>query len=339
MSSRPFEMVYSSKSGFSLKELEGSRPLEDFEVKVLPKWVGVCGSDLHALDIYEGDELRLGHEWVGVVDSIGPKVKSFNPGDYVTSTPLLSCGQCKHCHEGKTNLCESLEVLGSDSLGAIRSQITLPEHCLLKVPNNLDSAAALIEVFSVGEHAADEIEPNLKKDAPILIFGGGAIGQACGLSLKERGHECLILEIFKERIKRCEKLGLSVLPLTLALADPSLKHSFYNMMDCSGDNGEGKGAWQYLSHFGAKSFFALMLAKYSGEVAMSPNLLGERNATLKWMRGTPQSAIDKACKVWSERLSELEKIMVSHIIPVKEVSKAFELAKDKRASGKVLIKI
>src|SRR5206468_10387631 len=59
---------------------------------------GVCGSDLH---IYEGripgtEGWGMGHEFVGVVEDVGPGVRRFKGGDRVVSWFLVCWGQCDY---------------------------------------------------------------------------------------------------------------------------------------------------------------------------------------------------------------------------------------------------
>lgn len=48
----------------------------------------------------------LGHEFCGVVDSVGPGAKKFKVGDRVVASFPISCGKCDNCKEQKTSQCE-----------------------------------------------------------------------------------------------------------------------------------------------------------------------------------------------------------------------------------------
>ena len=63
----------------------------------------ICGTDLHILkgDVPTCKPGRiLGHEGVGVVDSVGAGVTSFRPGDRVLISCITSCGKCEYCRTG-----------------------------------------------------------------------------------------------------------------------------------------------------------------------------------------------------------------------------------------------
>ncbi|MGA2263651.1 MAG: alcohol dehydrogenase catalytic domain-containing protein [Acidobacteriota bacterium] len=85
------------------------------EVLVQVKACGICGSDVHGYDGSTGRRippLIMGHEASGVVAEVGDAVSQFRPGDRVTFDSTIYCGHCFYCCRGRTNLCESRQVLG-----------------------------------------------------------------------------------------------------------------------------------------------------------------------------------------------------------------------------------
>ena len=84
------------------------------EVRVQVAHNGICGTDLHLYYLGTGraDPITLGHEFSGVIDSIGPGVTDIAPGTPVTVRPLLSCGRCDRCREGLAHLCMPPRILG-----------------------------------------------------------------------------------------------------------------------------------------------------------------------------------------------------------------------------------
>ena len=113
--------------------------------------VGICGSDMHA---YLGhDERRvppliLGHEAVGTVIE-GPA-----SGQRVVLNPLITCGVCDHCLDGRQNLCAERDLIGMYRAGAFAEKIAIPERNLISVPDGMAGAhAALTEPGATGLHA------------------------------------------------------------------------------------------------------------------------------------------------------------------------------------------
>ena len=108
---------------------------------------GVCGTDLGAVrsgrpPIPAG--MVLGHEFVG---------RRRRDGALVTANPILSCGQCRSCREGRSHLCERREVLGVHRPGAFAQSIAVPAGNL-RTTGNLDLArAAMVEPIATALHA------------------------------------------------------------------------------------------------------------------------------------------------------------------------------------------
>lgn len=68
----------------------------------------VCGSDLHLyhkeiMQLRVGD--ILGHEWMGVVEDVGPEVKHIKKGDRVVASFQIACGDCSFCKQDLSSMC------------------------------------------------------------------------------------------------------------------------------------------------------------------------------------------------------------------------------------------
>jgi S-(hydroxymethyl)glutathione dehydrogenase/alcohol dehydrogenase len=74
---------------------------------------GVCHTDAYTLSGADPEGAFpsiLGHEGGGIVEEVGPGVKSVKPGDHVIPLYTPECGECKFCKSGKTNLCQAIRV-------------------------------------------------------------------------------------------------------------------------------------------------------------------------------------------------------------------------------------
>ncbi len=82
-------------------------PPKDHEVLVRMVAAGICHSDYHIVvgDLPSYLPLALGHEGAGIVESVGAGVTNCKPGDHVVLTFIPSCGHCRYCTEGHSNLC------------------------------------------------------------------------------------------------------------------------------------------------------------------------------------------------------------------------------------------
>lgn len=99
-------VLYGVNTPLVVEEVELQQP-QAGEVLVKLAASGVCHSDLHVIigDLKRPLPMILGHEGAGVVEEVGPGVKSVRPGDHVVIAWVASCGECAYCIEGKPHLC------------------------------------------------------------------------------------------------------------------------------------------------------------------------------------------------------------------------------------------
>jgi threonine dehydrogenase-like Zn-dependent dehydrogenase len=77
----------------------------------------ICGSDLHLYDVlgmYIDPGDILGHEPMGIVEEVGPRVTHIKPGDRVVIPFNISCGHCWMCSRGFYAQCETTQVKGQN---------------------------------------------------------------------------------------------------------------------------------------------------------------------------------------------------------------------------------
>lgn len=322
---------------FALRTGEISKPLHEKHLLINPLWVGICGSDLVAIEMNIAETLSLGHEWVGQIAEIGSAVTTFKPGDIVTSTVLIKCGYCKNCVEQRTE-CLNQFYLAPDA-GMLRTVAELPEASLVKLPSDVSPDSTLLEIIAVAENVHTQLLPYLKADKKILVIGAGSLGISVALTFAHYGYSVEVMEVIKSRIARARTLGISCTNLAQMLLDPDKKGHYEIIIDASGDHLGGKGGWNYLEHFGSKQFMGVILAKYSKDISLKATLYFLKNATLKWIQGCTKESLDLAIKNWAPRIKNLGQHMISHIYDYADVNQAFTTAKDRENSGRVVIKV
>ncbi len=166
------------------------------EVVVRIDAVGICGSDLHA---YHGHDPRrqpglvLGHEFAGsVIESADPQ---WAVGRRVTGNPLITCGHCDFCVQGRDNLCANRTMVGMTRPGAFAERMSIPGACLIEVPEALEAvSAALTEPAATALHAINLASRAMARplaEGLVLVLGGGAIGMLAALLLRQRGADRL----------------------------------------------------------------------------------------------------------------------------------------------------
>lgn len=150
--------------------------------------VGICGSDMHA---YHGHDPRrnppliLGHELAGRILE-GP-----GKGRRVTVNPLITCGHCEYCKQGRDNLCANRTMIGMTRAGGFAERVSTAAASVIDIPQDMSvRAAALTEPAATAVHAINVAMRALVRPLPecrVLVLGGGAIGMLSALLLKSYG--------------------------------------------------------------------------------------------------------------------------------------------------------
>jgi len=158
------------------------------EVLIRVDAVGICGSDMHA---YHGRDPRrippliLGHELAGEILA-GP-----GAGRRVTVNPLITCGHCEFCVQGRNNLCANRTMIGLTRAGGFAQYMTTAAASVIDLPQGIAArAAALTEPAATALHALDLATRALARPLPectVLIIGAGAVGLLAALLLKSYG--------------------------------------------------------------------------------------------------------------------------------------------------------
>lgn len=186
----------------------------------------VCGSDLHLyhkeiMQLKRGD--ILGHEWIGIVDEVGPEVKNIKVGDRVVASFQIACGDCKFCKMGLSSMCDTTNsssvqeklygkpfaglfgysYFAGGFAGGQAEYVRCPfgDANLLKVPDNVpdEKALYLSDIVPTSYHAVQCAE--VQKGMSVAIWGAGPIGLLCAKWSKLAGaRRVIIIDHIKERL-------------------------------------------------------------------------------------------------------------------------------------------
>ncbi len=180
-------LVYTHPNEVTFRD-EPDPVLADGESLLRIEAVGVCGSDMHA---YHGHDPRrvpplvLGHELAGEVIA-GPHL-----GERVTANPLITCGVCEFCAQGRDNLCANRTMVGMTRPGGFAELMSIPARCLIPVPADMSPVqSALTEPAATVLHGINAAARGAHRplaEGNALVLGGGAIGLLSALLLCARG--------------------------------------------------------------------------------------------------------------------------------------------------------
>ncbi|BFH77135.1 zinc-dependent alcohol dehydrogenase family protein (plasmid) [Thermus thermophilus] len=168
-------LVFAEKERPVVKEVPRPEPGEG-EVLVRMEVAGVCATDYHLL---KGGHLARfplipGHELVGRVEALGPKVAGLRVGERVAVHPVVACGACVYCRKGLPQHCLHFQALGVTLNGGFAEYLVAPAKNLYPVGDLPPERAVFAEPLGCVLWGLARLGPILGEEA--LVFGAGPIG-------------------------------------------------------------------------------------------------------------------------------------------------------------------
>ncbi|UYV80639.1 ADH5 [Cordylochernes scorpioides] len=199
-------------------------------IKILA--TGICHSDV----FFWKEEasglscpLVLGHEAIGVVESVGPGVTTVKPGDTVIPGFHPQCRSCTWCQDPRTNICEKFALTATgrmmddtsrvtwkgqpvcvlSSIGTFSEYIVAPEICVAKVKPVPNPAEACLLGCAIPTGYGSAVRTaEVKPGSTVAVWGLGGVGLAVVLGCKDRGAARIIgVDINPAKFPLAKKLG------------------------------------------------------------------------------------------------------------------------------------
>lgn len=178
------------------------------EALIRVKSASICGTDV---EIFRGESIIntpivLGHDFSGVIDTVGDDVEDFSPGDKVIAQPIGYCGKCYYCMKGRQNLCVKGEWLGFEKNGGFAEYVLASDYNLLRIPDNLSfDEAAIIEPVAVGLRTVKLAKGEIGD--VVGVIGQGSIGLIATQLCKLAGFKAIGIDIDREKLELAKRLG------------------------------------------------------------------------------------------------------------------------------------
>jgi S-(hydroxymethyl)glutathione dehydrogenase/alcohol dehydrogenase len=319
---------------------------------------GVCHTDAFTLSGADPEGLFpaiLGHEGGGIVVETGANVSNLKPGDHVIPLYTAECRQCKFCKSGKTNLCQAIRVTQGQGLmpdGSSRfsiggksiyhymgtstfSQYTVvPEIALAKI----NPAAPLDKVCLLGCGITTGIgavlnTANVEVGATVGVFGLGGIGLSVIQGAVMAGAKRIIaIDINPDKFEMARQFGatdcvnpteydMPVQDVIIELTEGGVDYSF----ECVGNTNLMRAALE-CCHKGWGESVIIGVAGAGEEISTRPFQLVTgrvwRGSAFGGVRGRSElpGYVDRYL-AGEIKVDE----MVTHILPLAEINKAFDL--------------
>jgi alcohol dehydrogenase len=175
----------------------------------------ICGTDLHIL---KGDVATcapgriLGHEGVGIIDSVGAGVTAFRPGDRVLISCISSCGKCEYCRRGMYSHCATGGwILGNEIDGTQAEYVRTPhaDTSLYPLPEgaNEEALVMLSDILPTGFECG-VLNGKVAPGSMVAIVGAGPIGLAALLTAQFYSPaEIIMIDLDDSRLGIARQFG------------------------------------------------------------------------------------------------------------------------------------
>ena len=214
---------------------------KDVEIDIL--FCGVCHSDLHtARNDWGGTVYPTvpGHEIVGRITKIGAEVSKFKIGDLAAVGCIVdSCKTCSSCQQDLEQYCipgftgtynGKDRHLGGHTFGGYSEKVVVDEHFVLKVPENLDPAAAA-PLLCAGVTTWSPLKHwNVGKGSKVAVIGLGGLGHMAIKLAKALGASVTLFSRSPEKQQDAFDLGADKVVISTSDAEMSAARGEFELI-------------------------------------------------------------------------------------------------------------
>ncbi|GIP43973.1 erythritol/L-threitol dehydrogenase [Paenibacillus sp. J45TS6] len=324
------------------------------EILIKVEACGICAGDAKAYDgapSFWGDAdqpayikapMIPGHEFIGHVVAIGENVKDdFELGDRVISEQIVPCEECRFCKRGQYWMCQKHDLYGfqNNVNGGMAEYMKFTKEGInYKVPTELPiEKAILIEPYACSYHAVQRAKIELED--VVVLAGAGTLGLGMIGAIKKSGpSKLIVLDLFEDRLELAKQFGADM------VLNPA-KDDIYTIIN---DLTDGYGCDVYIEATGAQKSVeqGLKLIRKLGRfvefsvfkdpVTVDWSIISDRKELDVLGSHLGPYCYEPVIKGISNGDLPTEGV-VTHILPLEEYQKGFELVKSGRDSLKVVL--
>ena len=218
-------VVYKGVKQVAVEDIEMPRIQEKTDALLKITSAAICGSDLHMYDGRTPFEVgrSIGHEMMGVIESVGDAVTQIKAGDRVVLPFNIGCGDCFNCDRTYSNAClvANPEGVGAGfgyaGLGPYQGgqaeyiRVPYADYNCLKVPGTPgdefeDKFILLADIFPTAYHATELAQVGL--GSTVAIYGAGPVGMLAAYSSLIKGaSEVYVVDDVPARLDKAKSIG------------------------------------------------------------------------------------------------------------------------------------
>lgn len=307
---------------------------------------GICGTDYH---IYSWDHwsegrmfppLIIGHEFAGIVEAKGEKVSTLHIGQRVTAEGHIVCNNCKSCSDGNFHICDNVKIIGVDRNGCFAEYLSMPAYNVWPLKDKIaDKYGAIMDPLGNAMHT---VTVQSVKDRNVFISGAGSIGLfATSIALHMGARNIMVSEPNAGKRNIAKQLGAS------SVVDPLEKNVKERVLSFFG--GHGPDVVLEMSGYPSAISLAFDVIAKGGDMAMlglppdkialdiSNNIIF-KGLTVRGVSGRRMYETWNQCDDFLLNHSSDIDPVITHDIPMSEISKGFKMMENNEAI-KVLLSL
>jgi alcohol dehydrogenase len=175
----------------------------------------ICGTDLHILrgDVPSCKPGRiLGHEGIGIIDSLGAAVTSFQVGDLVLISCISSCGKCEYCRRNMYSHCTTGGWILGNTIDGTQAEFVRTPHAdtsLYHLPEKADEEAMVMlsDTLPTG-YECGVLNGKVAPGSSVAIVGSGPIGLAALMTAQFYAPaELIVVDLNENRLQAAKRFG------------------------------------------------------------------------------------------------------------------------------------
>ena len=308
------------------------------DVLIEVKGVGVCGTDLHILEVPPRHpatkDVIMGHEFCGQVLESGSGVRNCKPGDHVAVDQNAGCGHCDECRRGYPNACVrhfSAPVPGFPKTpgifcdGALARFAMVSDHMVYRVSPDIPwNHLAITETVACAFNALQKANPEAGQTA--VVLGAGPVGLLLTSMLKRSGTRVITSEVLALRAGVASQLG----------ADLVVNPMEEDLLQTVRRETNGHGADLVIEAVGPLLRDCLDLARFGGRVVLFghdelahpqvPQAVIMRKELQIFGVFLSKYTFVPAIRLLEQRMLPLDRV-VSHVLPLDQILEAHDRLK------------
>jgi len=309
----------------------------------------ICGTDLKIMScqdvkVEKGKVVTMdlpritGHEFAGVIETVGSDVAGFEAGDRVAVGPTVPCLACAMCDKGYHEMCENVNVIGYHSDGgfaelAAISEAAVAANCVVKIPDGVSfEAASLTEPFSCAINCLELSPPS--RTGATLVMGPGPLGLIMADLAKHMGAPKVFLSGTNDL--QLAKSSVANIDATININKEDIEERMNELTDgmgpelvitsCPAPEAQ-QSAMRVVAKRGTVNFFG-GLPRDKGIVSLDTNLIHYKEITVIGTHGSAPSHVAKAVELQAQGALDLSKY-VERTFGLEEINEALKMAQGK----------